>query len=112
LEGWGSGLYGSREVVGQGKRGGEREKACGCQVEADAVSAEARALGRPVKGLVCIPPGDEEPALHCALLAKIAARNGLEGLSMGMSGDFERAIAQGATHIRVGSAIFGDRVPA
>lgn len=59
---------------------------------------------------MCIPPADEEPALHFALLAKLAKRNGLEGLSMGMSGDFERAIAQGATCVRVGSAIFGDRV--
>jgi len=64
-----------------------------------------------VRGVMCLPPSDEEPSLHFALLAKIAARNGLTGLSMGMSGDFERAIAQGATHIRVGSAIFGDRTP-
>ena len=63
----------------------------------------------PVRGVMCIPPVDEEPSLHFALLAKIAARNGLEGLSMGMSGDFEEAIAQGATHVRVGSAIFGAR---
>jgi PLP dependent protein len=61
------------------------------------------------KGLMCIPPVDEEPSLHFALLAKIAARNGLSGLSMGMSGDFESAIALGATHVRVGSAIFGAR---
>jgi uncharacterized pyridoxal phosphate-containing UPF0001 family protein len=58
---------------------------------------------------MCIPPVDEEPSLHFALLAKIAERNGLVKLSMGMSGDFECAIAQGATHIRVGSAIFGAR---
>ncbi|MEO1155475.1 MAG: YggS family pyridoxal phosphate-dependent enzyme, partial [Pseudomonadota bacterium] len=64
----------------------------------------------PVKGLMCIPPIDEEPSLHFALLAKIAERNGLAGLSMGMSGDFESAIALGATHVRVGSAIFGARV--
>ncbi|MEM9271119.1 MAG: YggS family pyridoxal phosphate-dependent enzyme, partial [Pseudomonadota bacterium] len=57
------------------------------------------------------PPVDEEPSLHFALLAKMAERNGLAGLSMGMSGDFERAIALGATHIRVGSAIFGARTP-
>lgn len=63
----------------------------------------------PVRGLMCIPPADENPALHFALLAKIAARNGLNGLSMGMSGDFETAIEQGATHVRVGSAIFGSR---
>ncbi|GGD23302.1 YggS family pyridoxal phosphate-dependent enzyme [Pyruvatibacter mobilis] len=65
--------------------------------------------GLPVRGLMCIPPADENPALHFALLAKIAARNGLNGLSMGMSGDFETAIEQGATHVRVGSAIFGSR---
>ena len=59
--------------------------------------------------LMCIPPADEEPALHFALLAKIAERNGLPGLSMGMSGDFETAIKFGATHVRVGSAIFGAR---
>jgi uncharacterized pyridoxal phosphate-containing UPF0001 family protein len=64
-----------------------------------------------VRGLMCIPPVEEEPSLHFALLGKIAARNGLTGLSMGMSSDFESAVALGATHIRVGSAIFGDRVP-
>lgn len=64
----------------------------------------------PVRGLMCIPPVDEEPSLHFALLAKIAARNGLKGLSMGMSSDFETAIVLGATHVRVGSAIFGDRI--
>lgn len=63
-----------------------------------------------IKGLMVIPPVDEEPSLHFALLAKMAKRNGLTGLSMGMSSDFEAAIALGATHIRVGSAIFGDRV--
>jgi len=78
--------------------------------EADMFIAETRALDLPVKGLMCIPPAHEEPSLHFALLAKIAARNGLSGLSMGMSNDFESAIAQGATHVRIGSAIFGDRV--
>ena len=58
---------------------------------------------------MCVPPIDEEPALHFALLAKIAERNGLTGLSMGMSSDFETAIAFGATQVRVGSAIFGHR---
>jgi hypothetical protein len=58
---------------------------------------------------MCIPPADEEPALHFALLKKIAARNGLTGLSMGMSGDFETAIRLGATVVRVGSAVFGAR---
>ena len=63
----------------------------------------------PIKGLMVIPPINEEPSLHFALLKKIARRNGLEGLSMGMSSNFESAIAMGATHIRVGSAIFGER---
>ena len=89
---------------------GEEEQKAGIPPgEADAFIAEARRLDLPVEGLMCIPPVDEEPALHFALLAKIAERNGLPGLSMGMSGDFERAIAQGATHVRVGSAIFGAR---
>lgn len=66
-------------------------------------------LGLEIDGLMCIPPVDEEPALHFALLAKLAAENGLAGLSMGMSDDFETAIALGATHVRVGSAIFGAR---
>ena len=92
--------------------GEEDQKAGVLAGEADAFIAEARALDLPVKGLMCIPPVDEEPSLHFALLAKIAARNGLEGLSMGMSSDFESAIALGATHIRVGSAIFGERTPA
>lgn len=64
----------------------------------------------PIAGLMVIPPVNEEPSLHFALLSKMAGRNDLEGLSMGMSGDFERAIALGATHVRVGSAIFGERV--
>jgi pyridoxal phosphate enzyme (YggS family) len=66
-------------------------------------------LGLPVEGLMCIPPVDEEPALHFALLEKIAKRNSLKALSMGMSADFETAITFGATHVRVGSAIFGSR---
>lgn len=89
--------------------GEEPQKAGVLPAEADAFVAEVRALDLPLKGLMCIPPVDEEPALHFALLAKIAARNGLTGLSMGMSSDFESAIALGATHIRVGSAIFGAR---
>ncbi|GHF34666.1 YggS family pyridoxal phosphate-dependent enzyme [Seohaeicola zhoushanensis] len=89
--------------------GEEEQKAGVLPREADAFVAECRGLDLPVKGLMCIPPVDEEPALHFALLAKIAARNGLAGLSMGMSGDFETAIALGATHVRVGSAIFGER---
>jgi pyridoxal phosphate enzyme (YggS family) len=64
----------------------------------------------PIEGLMCIPPEDEEPAMHFALLAKLAQRHGLAMLSMGMSGDFETAIKFGATHVRVGSALFGERV--
>jgi pyridoxal phosphate enzyme (YggS family) len=89
--------------------GEEPQKAGVLPRDADAFVTQARALDLPVKGLMCIPPMDEEPSLHFALLAKIAARNGLTGLSMGMSSDFESAIALGATHIRVGSAIFGAR---
>lgn len=65
----------------------------------------------PVVGLMCIPPVDEEPALHFALLAKMAARNGLARISMGMSADYEMAVKLGATHVRVGSALFGARPP-
>ncbi|MEL6594637.1 MAG: YggS family pyridoxal phosphate-dependent enzyme [Pseudomonadota bacterium] len=97
------------EVFLQVNTGEEEQKAGVMPAEADAFVAEARGLDLPVAGLMCIPPVDEEPSLHFALLAKIAERNGLTGLSMGMSGDFERAIALGATHIRVGSAIFGER---
>ncbi|QYX56160.1 YggS family pyridoxal phosphate-dependent enzyme [Roseovarius sp. SCSIO 43702] len=89
--------------------GEEEQKAGVLPDDADGFIEECRELDLPVKGLMCIPPVDEEPSLHFALLAKIAARNGLKGLSMGMSGDFERAIALGATHVRVGSAIFGER---
>ncbi|MDP7186021.1 MAG: YggS family pyridoxal phosphate-dependent enzyme [Paracoccaceae bacterium] len=89
--------------------GEEPQKAGVMPDDLDGFVAECRALGLPVIGLMCIPPVDEEPSLHFALLAKMAKRNGLEGLSMGMSGDFEKAVAQGATHVRVGSAIFGAR---
>lgn len=89
--------------------GEEPQKAGVLPADADDFVGEARALDLPVKGLMCIPPVDEEPSLHFALLRKIAERNGLDGLSMGMSGDFETAIGQGATHVRVGSAIFGAR---
>lgn len=89
--------------------GEEEQKAGILPADADGFIAECRALDLPVRGLMCIPPVEEEPSLHFALLAKIAARNGLEGLSMGMSSDFETAIALGATHVRVGSAIFGAR---
>jgi len=90
--------------------GEEEQKAGVLPADADSFIAECRALDLPIKGLMCIPPVDEEPTLHFALLAKIAERNELTGLSMGMSGDFESAIALGATHVRVGSAIFGERV--
>ena len=66
-------------------------------------------LGLPIEGLMCVPPEHEEPALHFALLREIARRNGLAMLSMGMSADFETAIRFGATHVRVGTAIFGAR---
>jgi pyridoxal phosphate enzyme (YggS family) len=89
--------------------GEEPQKAGVLPSEADAFVAECRAMDLPVRGLMCIPPVDEEPTLHFALLAKIAARNDLAGLSMGMSDDFETAVMQGATHVRVGSAIFGAR---
>jgi pyridoxal phosphate enzyme (YggS family) len=89
--------------------GAEPQKAGILPQDADAFVAEVRALGLPVIGLMCIPPVEEEPSLHFALLAKIAARNGLSGLSMGMSADFETAIRFGATHVRVGSALFGER---
>ena len=89
--------------------GQEPQKAGILPDEADEFINRCRQTELPVRGVMCLPPSDEEPSLHFALLAKIAERNGLTGLSMGMSGDFDQAIAQGATHIRVGSAIFGDR---
>ena len=90
--------------------GEEDQKAGALPQETDAFVRHCRDdLGLSISGLMCIPPVDEEPALHFALLRKIAERNGLEKLSMGMSGDFEKAIAFGATHVRVGSAIFGAR---
>ena len=97
-------------VFVQVNTGAEEQKAGVLPQDADAFIEECRALDLPVAGLMCIPPVDEEPSLHFALLAKIAARNELSGLSMGMSSDFEQAIAFGATHVRVGSAIFGERV--
>jgi pyridoxal phosphate enzyme (YggS family) len=89
--------------------GEEEQKAGVLPREADGFIEMVRKLDLPVKGLMCIPPVEEEPSLHFALLRKIAERNGLSGLSMGMSSDFETAIGLGATHIRVGSAIFGER---
>lgn len=98
------------EMFVQVNTGEEPQKAGVLPGDADAFIAECLALDLPVKGLMSIPPIDEEASLHFALLAKIAERNGLSGLSMGMSSDFEKAIGFGATHIRVGSAIFGERV--
>lgn len=89
--------------------GEEEQKAGVIPPDADRFIAQVRALGLAVEGLMCIPPAAEPPGPHFALLAKIAARNGIEKLSMGMSDDFETAIAFGATSVRVGSALFGAR---
>ena len=89
--------------------GHELQKAGILPEEADSFIADCRALDLPVMGLMCIPPADEAPGPHFTALREMAQRNGLTGLSMGMSGDFETAIALGATHIRVGAAIFGAR---
>ena len=90
--------------------GEEPQKAGIFPAEADAFIVECRdRLGLPIDGLMCVPPLDEEPALHFALLREIARRTGLALLSMGMSADFEKAIRFGATHVRVGTAIFGAR---
>jgi uncharacterized pyridoxal phosphate-containing UPF0001 family protein len=92
--------------------GEEPQKAGVAPLEADGFISQCRdQLGLAIEGLMCIPPHDQEPALHFALLAKIAARNGLSRLSMGMSDDFETAIRFGATSVRVGSALFGARTP-
>lgn len=108
------------EMARQGRRpacfvqvntGEEPQKAGVAPADADAFIAECRRLELPVVGLMAIPPEDEEPSLHFALLAEIAKRNGLEQLSMGMSADYEIAVQFGATHVRVGSAIFGARPP-
>jgi pyridoxal phosphate enzyme (YggS family) len=90
--------------------GEEPQKAGIMPADADAFILECREqLGLPIIGLMCVPPLDEEPAPHFALLREIARRNGLEILSMGMSADFEKAIRFGATHVRIGTAIFGAR---
>ncbi len=109
----------AKEIESQGKRpelfvqintGEEPQKAGIAPAEADAFLASCRDnYGLSISGLMCIPPVDDPPAPHFALTAKIAARNGLKNLSMGMSADFAIAIQLGATHIRVGSAIFGHR---
>jgi PLP dependent protein len=109
----------AKEVERQGRRptlfvqvntGAEPQKAGVLPKDADAFIAACRdRFGLAIAGLMCIPPVDEPPAPHFALTAKIAARNGLRLLSMGMSADFALAIRFGATHVRVGSAIFGHR---
>lgn len=97
------------ELFVQVNTGEEPQKAGVLPAETDGFVARCRDLDLPVVGLMCIPPAEEDPAPHFDMLREMAARNGLAGLSMGMSGDFEAAIARGATHVRVGSAIFGAR---
>lgn len=98
------------DLLIQVNTGAEPQKAGILPDEADAFIALCRDThALPVIGLMCIPPAEEDPAPHFDLLARIAARHGLTILSMGMSGDFETAIRHGATHVRVGSAIFGAR---
>jgi len=91
--------------------GEEPQKAGVAPGGADALVARCRDLGLAVEGLMCIPPEAEPPGPHFALLARIAARNGLSKLSMGMSADYETAVRFGATSVRVGSALFGARAP-
>ena len=90
---------------------GQEEQKGGCALAAvPELLPQARDADVPVIGLMCVPPAQVEPAPYFALLAKIAADNGLTGLSMGMSGDYETAVMLGATHVRVGSALFGERI--
>ena len=101
----------SPECFIQVNTGEEPQKAGVAPAAADAFISECRQdLGLPVTGLMCIPPVSDEPSLHFALLREIAGRNALDRLSMGMSADFEVAVAFGATHVRVGTAVFGPRV--
>ena len=89
---------------------GEEPQKGGCAIDAlEALVAEARAADLPLAGLMAVPPADREPAPYFALLAKLAREQSLAGLSMGMSGDYETAAMLGATHVRVGSALFGRR---
>ena len=100
------------ECFVQVNTGEEAQKAGVAPADAEAFVVRCRdALRLPVRGLMCIPPVDEAPAIHFALLRELARRAGLGMLSMGMSGDFESAIRLGATHVRVGTAIFGARPP-
>lgn len=97
-------------VLIQVNTGREPQKAGIDPEQLDAMVAVCRdEYGLPLAGLMCIPPADQDPAPHFRLLAGMAARHGLGVVSMGMSGDFETAVAEGATHVRVGSAIFGHR---
>lgn len=89
--------------------GDERQKGGVAISELPALLAEARAADLPVAGLMAVPPADIEPAPYFALLAKLAREEGLDGLSMGMSGDYPTAVTLGATHVRVGTALFGER---
>ncbi len=89
---------------------GEEEQKGGCAIaDLPALLAEARGAGLPLAGLMCVPPAGLEPAPYFALLAKLAREEGVAGLSMGMSDDFATAVTLGATHVRVGSALFGAR---
>lgn len=98
------------ELLVQVNTGEEPQKAGVLPLEADAFIDDCiKRLGLPVVGLMCVPPVDEEPAMHFALLREIAKRHGLARLSMGMSGDFPTAVRFGATDVRVGTAIFGAR---
>ena len=97
------------ELFVQVNTGAEPQKAGILPGQADDFVKACQLMDLPIAGLMCIPPEDEDSSPHFAALAQMAARNGLAGLSMGMSGDFEAAIAHGATHVRVGSAIFGAR---
>ena len=98
------------ELFVQVNTGGEEQKAGVLPTETESFVTDCLDMDLPVKGLMCIPPIHEEASLHFALLKKISENCGLKYLSMGMSADFEKAISFGATHIRVGSAIFGERV--
>jgi len=97
------------ELFVQVNTGAEPQKAGVLPEALDGFIADCRRMGLKLAGLMCIPPEGEDSTPHFHMLAGMAARNGLTGLSMGMSGDFEAAIAAGATHVRVGSAIFGAR---
>jgi len=98
-------------VLAQVNTGDEPQKHGATASAVGGLIRRATALGLTVEGLMCIPPAGDDPAPHFALLRELAARHGLDVLSMGMSGDFRAAIAAGATHVRIGSAVFGERKP-